>query len=161
MPKVVVLGATGNQGLPACKHLIKSGKGWEIIAVTRNTSSPAAKELEALGCTLAAADVFDSASLAELFKGVKDEYACFLVTNYWQKKIGYKGEIDWGIKVVEAVVADGRCNHFVCERLAHERGEQSAHGHASSLTACSNLSGFPSPWQIRRCPTRSPHLARS
>ena len=56
-PLFAVVGATGTQGGSIIRALQASAKQYRVRAITRDTSKPAAQELEALGCELRAADV--------------------------------------------------------------------------------------------------------
>lgn len=64
---IAVLGATGTQGGGVAKALLKSGE-WNVRAITRNTSSTAAKALAASGAELVAANADDVDSLVNAFE---------------------------------------------------------------------------------------------
>lgn len=67
MTKVIAVhGATGAQGGSVVQSLIKSD--WKVRALTRNTSSDAAKALETAGADVVAADLDDEASLAKAYE---------------------------------------------------------------------------------------------
>ena len=117
---VVVVGATCNEGFLA--HLLKSSNNkWNVIVVTHSASDAKAQVLQTMGCTLAVADVHSKESLVALFKGVStDVYACLLAS---------KGEVASDRNILDAVVADGRCDHFVAtlvSTLSDERGADSS-----------------------------------
>lgn len=67
-PLLVVLGATGNQGKAVLKHFLSSGK-FSLRAITRNTHSPAAEDLEQQGIETFQADLNDQSSLERAFLG--------------------------------------------------------------------------------------------
>jgi hypothetical protein len=77
---IVVLGATGNQGGSVIKTFLNE-PGWIIRGVTRNPSSEASKQLAAQGVEMVAADLNDTSSLVEAFRGA---YAIFSVTDFWK-----------------------------------------------------------------------------
>jgi uncharacterized protein YbjT (DUF2867 family) len=78
---ITVIGATGAQGGGVVRTL--SGRsGYEIRAITRDTSSYKAKSLAAMpGVTVVAADLDDVSSLEKAFEGA---YGVFAVTNFWE-----------------------------------------------------------------------------
>jgi hypothetical protein len=77
-PLFVVVGSTGTQGRSGIKALEESSKPYRVRAITRDTTRPAAQELEKIGCEVVKADVEDVESLKEAFEGAT--YA-FLMTN--------------------------------------------------------------------------------
>jgi len=48
-PLIVVVGATGNQGGSVLNHLRESDKEYRIRALTRDSTKPKAKQIEATG----------------------------------------------------------------------------------------------------------------
>jgi uncharacterized protein YbjT (DUF2867 family) len=48
-PLIIVVGATGNQGGSVLNHLRESDKEYRIRALTRDSTKPKAKEIEATG----------------------------------------------------------------------------------------------------------------
>ncbi len=56
-PLFVVVGSTGGQGRSTIHALEDSSKPYRVRAVTRDTTKPKAKELQALGCEVVEADV--------------------------------------------------------------------------------------------------------
>lgn len=79
---IAVVGATGQQG----GGLVRAIHGdptssFRARALTRNTDSPAARSLAALGAEVVAANLDDSASIARAFRGAA---AAFCVTNFWE-----------------------------------------------------------------------------
>ena len=69
---VLVSGATGNQGGAVARALI--AKGHKVRALTRNTTSPSAKQLEALGAELVQSDLDNPESIGQVLKGVDSFY---------------------------------------------------------------------------------------
>lgn len=77
-PLFAVIGSTGTQGRSVIKALEESAKPYRVRAITRDTTKPAAKDLERIGCHLVKADVEDAESLKAALTGAA--YA-FLMTN--------------------------------------------------------------------------------
>ncbi|KAL4782341.1 hypothetical protein BJX76DRAFT_349463 [Aspergillus varians] len=77
--RIVVLGATGNQGGSVIDTFLDD-KAWRIRGVSRNISSARAKALEARGVEMVQADLSDPASLQVAFK---DASVIFGVTDFW------------------------------------------------------------------------------
>jgi uncharacterized protein YbjT (DUF2867 family) len=76
---IAVVGATGSQGGGLARALLDDGE-FAVRALTRNSSSTAAKALAAAGADVVEADLDDEASLARAFDGA---HGAFVVTNYW------------------------------------------------------------------------------
>jgi putative NADH-flavin reductase len=66
-PILTVIGATGAQGSSIVAHALQSG-AYKVRAITRNTTGPKAKALEAQGVEVVSADVNDEASLVKAFE---------------------------------------------------------------------------------------------
>ena len=66
--KILVLGATGQQGGAAVRHLIKDG--WKVRAFVRDLSSDKAKKLSQLGAELALGDMEDLATVDAAMQGM-------------------------------------------------------------------------------------------
>lgn len=64
--KIFIIGATGLQGYPAAKELLK--KGFEVRGLSSG-KNPKAKELEELGAEMVQADIFDIESLTQAMEG--------------------------------------------------------------------------------------------
>jgi uncharacterized protein YbjT (DUF2867 family) len=78
---IAVLGATGAQGGGLVRAVQSDRQGqFRARAITRDTNSAKAKELQALGAEVVAADIGDEASLARAFEGSD---AAFCVTFFW------------------------------------------------------------------------------
>lgn len=82
-PKIIaVTGATGLQGGGLVRAILADPEGgFTARAITRDPSSPKAKELAALGAEVVRADITDLDSLVRAFEGA---YAAYCVTNYWE-----------------------------------------------------------------------------
>src|SRR3972149_10624761 len=67
---IAVVGATGAQGGGLCRAILKDKNGgYRVRALTRNTDSVKAKELEKLGAEVVRVDVDDVESLKRAFHG--------------------------------------------------------------------------------------------
>ncbi|XP_073504703.1 nmrA-like family domain-containing protein 1 [Phyllobates terribilis] len=77
---IVVFGATGAQGGSVSAALLDDG-GFEVRAVTRDTSKPAAAKLKEAGAEVVSADLDDEKSLEAALSGA---YGVFVVTNFWE-----------------------------------------------------------------------------
>ena len=79
---IAVVGATGAQGGGLCRAILNDkGGGFKVRALTRNTGSDKAKELERLGAEVVAVDIDDVESLKKAFRGA---YAAYCVTFFWE-----------------------------------------------------------------------------
>lgn len=76
---IVILGATGNQGGSVASTFLEES-GWQVRAVTRNTSSPKAQALAARGAQLFTADIDKPETLSAAFEGAS---AIFAVSDFW------------------------------------------------------------------------------
>jgi uncharacterized protein YbjT (DUF2867 family) len=78
---IAVVGATGAQGGGLVRAICEDPEGgFTARAITRNTDSEQAKELERLGAEVVAADIDDPESLARAFEGA---YGAYCVTFFW------------------------------------------------------------------------------
>jgi uncharacterized protein YbjT (DUF2867 family) len=112
---ILVVGATGKQGGAVSRHLLKNG--FTVRALTRNLTSPASEKLVALGATIAIGNLDDRDSLKQALMGVD---GVFSVQNYWEKGVGYAGEIRQGKILVDAAKSAG-VRHFVQSTMADGR----------------------------------------
>jgi uncharacterized protein YbjT (DUF2867 family) len=79
---IAVVGATGAQGGGLVRAILSDPEGeFAARAITRNTESPKAQELAALGAEVVAADVDDVESLERAFDGA---HGAFCVTFFWE-----------------------------------------------------------------------------
>ena len=74
---------------------------FSLRAITRNKESPKAKELASKGVDLAVADMNNPDSLSA---AIKDSYAVFAVTNYWESQ-SKEVEVKQGKAIADACVA--------------------------------------------------------
>ncbi|MEU4704695.1 SDR family oxidoreductase [Nonomuraea dietziae] len=74
MTKVVVVGATGNQGGAGADRLLE--RGHEVVAYVRSQESPAVKALRARGARLATGDLSDPDALRHACTGADAVSAC-------------------------------------------------------------------------------------
>lgn len=78
---IAVAGATGAQGGGLVRAILADKTGdFSVRALTRDTSSDKAKELEATGAELVEADLDDAESVKKAFEGA---YGAFCVTFFW------------------------------------------------------------------------------
>jgi uncharacterized protein YbjT (DUF2867 family) len=101
-PLVAVCGATGKQGGAVARALVNAG--FRIRGLTRAPDSEAARKLERLGVEMRRADLEDRSALEAAFDGA---WGVFSVQNYYEKGVGYEGEVRQGRNVVDAAVAAG------------------------------------------------------
>ena len=119
---ILVIGATGQQGGAAARHLLNAG--WKIRALVRDPRKDAAQVLEKQGAELVRGDLYDRASLDNALEGV---YGAFGVTNYWLPDVGYEGEIKQGKSLADAANEAG-VEHFVYSSVgAAHRGMGQMH----------------------------------
>jgi len=119
---ISVTGATGQQGGAAARHLL--AKGWNVRALTRDPSKPAAQALAAAGAEIVQADNDDRASLDRAMQGA---YGAFSVQNFWLPGVGAGGEIRQGKNIADVAKAAG-IEHFVYSSVgAAHRGMGQAH----------------------------------
>jgi uncharacterized protein YbjT (DUF2867 family) len=113
-PKAIaVLGATGRQGGAVVRHLLKSDN-FRVRALVRDKTSAAAARLPSLGVEVCQADLEDPSTLETALAGVD---GVFSVQNYWEKGVGYNGEIRQGKNLVLAAKNAG-VGHFVQSTMA-------------------------------------------
>ncbi|KZP00641.1 NAD(P)-binding protein [Calocera viscosa TUFC12733] len=107
LPKIVVIGGTGAQGVPVVKALSETGK-YEVVVLTRKASSEQAQALAALPrVSLFEGTYTNEANIWGLFKGA---YGAFVNTDGFV--IGEKAEVFWGMRIFEIAVAQG-VKHYV------------------------------------------------
>jgi uncharacterized protein YbjT (DUF2867 family) len=88
---VLVIGATGAQGIPVVKALADGGR-YAVRALTRNPNSPDAKLIASLpNVSLFLGDSFNESDLRKAFHGAQLAY---VNTNGYVS--GEKGELYWG-----------------------------------------------------------------
>ncbi len=97
---IAVTGATGQQGNAVARKLIS--EGWQVRALTRDASKPAAQELASMGAQIVPGDMDNRAELDAAFK---DAYGVFSVQNFWLPNVGFDGEVKQGKNVADAAKA--------------------------------------------------------
>ncbi len=108
---VLVSGATGNQGGAVSRSLIAGGH--QVRALTRNTDSPKAKALTALGVDVRQGNFDDEDAVANALKGVDSFYLMGSPL-----EIGVEGETAQGIKLANVARTAG-VGHLVYGSVAN------------------------------------------
>ncbi len=104
---ILVIGATGQQGGAAARHLLNAG--WKVRALARDPKKDTAQVLEQQGAEIVQGDLNDRATLEAALGGV---YGVFSFTNFWLPDVGYEGEIRQGKLLADAAKEAG-VQHFV------------------------------------------------
>jgi len=128
---ILVTGATGRQGGAVVRHGLR--RGFAVRAITRHPEAPAAHALKSQGVDVFQGDMEDAALVRQAMQGVD---GVFCVQNYWEKGIGYAGEIRQARNVIQAA-QDAHISHFVF----------------SSVAGCDHAPGvehFESKWEIEK-----------
>jgi len=115
---LVVFGATGQQGGSVARYVLNDpelSKQYKVRAVTRDTTSPAAKALQDQGAEVVQADVNDAASLHAAFKGAHTTF--FLGAPEFGQD-AFNHEKNQGISVADIAVAEG-IEYFIFSTLPH------------------------------------------
>lgn len=94
---ILVTGATGQQGGAVARHLLN--QGFRVKALTRNAASAPAQALQAMGATIVQGDFEKKEELLAALEGCD---TLFSVQNYWEKGVGYEGEIRQARNLLEA-----------------------------------------------------------
>jgi len=120
MAKIIaVIGATGKQGGSVVSAL-HGNPDWHVRAITRNPSSPKAKDLEATGIEVVQADLDDTQSLVKAFEGASHIFA---VTDFWEpyQKAGplvaMRSEFTHGQNAATAAARTPTLQHFIWSTL--------------------------------------------
>ncbi|MEK0325469.1 MAG: NmrA/HSCARG family protein [Nitrosopumilus sp.] len=103
--KILVIGATGQQGGALARVLLS--KGHHVRALIRKSDSPAAQELKKIGAELATGNFEDGNSLVSAAQGMDVVYG---MTNFVEK--GLEAETQQGIAIANAAKSAG-VNHLV------------------------------------------------
>lgn len=104
MKKILVMGATGNQGSATVYELLKND--FEVFALTRNTESSQAKDLEKAGAILVKGDLEDTEVLNDIFKKVDGVY--LVLPGVWvSSKETDEKEAETGIQAIRLAVEQG------------------------------------------------------
>jgi uncharacterized protein YbjT (DUF2867 family) len=116
--RVLVTGATGQQGGAVARHLLQSGIA--VRAMTRSPGSPSARTLAELGAEIVYGDMDDAATLTKAVAGAD---SVFSVQDFYAPNTGYEGEVRQGKNLVSAAAAAGVA-HFVQSTMAEAPGSQ-------------------------------------
>jgi uncharacterized protein YbjT (DUF2867 family) len=106
--KIVVCGATGNQGGAVVRSLVLNPE-WQVVALTRNPLSEAALKLRELGADIVVADTKDQASVSAAFQ---DAYGVFGVTQPWS--------VDEGTFNIQSEIIHGKNIIWACKSAGVE-----------------------------------------
>jgi uncharacterized protein YbjT (DUF2867 family) len=109
--RILVTGATGQQGGAVACHLLKK-PGFAVRALVRDPEKPAAKALAQAGVDLMPGDLEDLASIKRAIEGV---YGVYSVQS--SMEAGYEGEVRQGKVLAEAARGAG-VRHFVYSSAA-------------------------------------------
>jgi uncharacterized protein YbjT (DUF2867 family) len=119
---IAVIGATGQQGGAVARTLLNHG--WQVRALTRDVSKPAALDLAELGAEIVRGDLDNPNELSAAFQGA---YGVFSVQNYWLPNVGFDGEVRQGKDVVDIAQTAG-VKHLVYSSVgAAHRGMGQKH----------------------------------
>jgi len=112
--RVLVVGATGQQGGATARHLLAgtAGRTFEVDALTRSPQSKAATALAEEGANIVKGDLLDRASLRSALDPVD---AVFCVTVF--RAGGHDVEVSQGVNVAEAAAEIG-AEHIVYSSVA-------------------------------------------
>ncbi|MFB9990788.1 NmrA/HSCARG family protein [Deinococcus oregonensis] len=113
--RILVTGATGKQGGAVARSLLDAG--FPVRAMTRDLSKPAARFLAKQGAEVVAGNLDDPTSLQRALEGV---YGVFSVQNYWEKNVGFNGELRQGKNLGDAARA-ADVQHFVQSTMARAK----------------------------------------
>ena len=127
-PLIAVSGATGKQGGAVARHLLQAG--FRVRGLTRRADSPAALTLRRLGAELAEADLNVPTTLDAAFAGVQ---GVFSVQNFYEKGVGFAGEVRQGRNLVEAARRAG-VGHVVQSTMARAEGAETVDHFRSKFT---------------------------
>lgn len=108
--KILVTGATGNQGGAVARKLLEDG--FQVRALTRDTLKESARKLSVLGAEVVYGDLDDRSSLDPVLEGV---YGVFAVLTPFEEGVG--GEVREGKYLVDACKAAG-IKHLVYSSVA-------------------------------------------
>lgn len=105
--RILVVGATGNQGGATAQRLLKDG--WLVRALTRDATSEKARALAEAGAEVVQGNLEDRASLEAV---LQDVYGVFGVVNFGLTNVGPEGEVRQGRILADTATAAG-VQHFV------------------------------------------------
>jgi len=128
---ILVTGATGRQGGAVIRHLMQ--RGFKVRAITRDPEKPSSQALKSNGVEVFKGDMEVAASLHPAMQGV---HGVFSLQNYWEKGVGYAGEIRQARNLAQ-VAKEEKIRHLV----------------QSSIAGCDHAKGvehFESKWEIEK-----------
>jgi len=128
--KILVTGATGQQGGAVARHLLRQ-PGFSVRALTRNSAKPVARALAQAGAEIFQGNLDDPASVKQALQGA---WGAFSVQNFLET--GYDKEIRQGKALADAAKAAG-VQHFVYTSVV-------------SADQKTGLPHFESKWQIEQ-----------
>ncbi|KAJ9634443.1 uncharacterized protein PV06_10574 [Exophiala oligosperma] len=104
--RILVTGATGNQGGSVAKLLLKYPDQYVVRALTRDPSSPGARSLSNAGAEVVRGDLTDPSTLPAAFDGC---WGAFVVTNFYDSTItdDPASEEEQGKNAAKAALAAG------------------------------------------------------
>ncbi|KZV99227.1 NAD dependent epimerase/dehydratase [Exidia glandulosa HHB12029] len=108
----LVPGATGYQGGAVARELLKAGH--RVHALVRDSTKPAAKELEALGAVLFVGDYSNADAINKATVGAKGVFI-----NPFPDMVNPEGEAPQVRRFVEAALAAGTVEHLVISTAFH------------------------------------------
>ncbi|XRM46657.1 hypothetical protein ABZX51_009687 [Aspergillus tubingensis] len=111
---VVVIGATGSQGGPVARELLKSPDLYHVRALTRDPSKPAAQELAELGAEVQAFDL--NAGIDALLRAFTNANAVFAMTDFWATRSA-QAEAIQGRTIIDAAAQTSTIGHFIWSSL--------------------------------------------
>ncbi len=114
---VAIMGATGAQGGALARAILNdTNSQFTVRAITRDTASDKARELEGMGAEVFKADADDLESLKEAFRGA---YAAYCVTFFWHHFSPEK-EFEQAENMAHAAKAEG-LSHVIWSTLEDTR----------------------------------------
>ncbi|TSD09287.1 NmrA/HSCARG family protein [Haloglomus irregulare] len=114
--RVLVTGATGNQGGAVVNHLLAHEAEFDVRGLTRDATSDAAGALADRGVTVQEGDLGEPESVRA---HVADADAVFAVTNFWTA--GYDAQVEQGTNLADVAAAEG-VDQFVLSGVgSHEQ----------------------------------------
>jgi hypothetical protein len=111
-PYTLVTGATGKQGGAVARHLLTLG--FPVKALTRNPDSAPARALRQRGAIIVQGDLEKKETL---LAALQHCHALFSVQNYWEKGVGYEGEIRQARNLLQAA-QEASIQHVVQASIA-------------------------------------------
>lgn len=139
--KVLVTGATGNQGSAVVRHSLQAGH--QVYALVRDRQAPKAVGLERQGVTLILGNMDQADSLVHAFEGMD---AVFSLQNFWTA--GHLGEFFQGRAVINAARAAG-VQKFVQTTGGINPGQGSANMEVKAIIEALAREAFPNAFILR------------